>query len=93
MSGTLPFAATRFEVEVVGPPQGRRHLGHFTDETEAVALAAGEVGPAQWQVSLTAHSGNHETFALRHFRWTSGDVLDSGWRCWVDGEFVTEAAA
>lgn len=89
----IPFTATRFEVEVVGPSESRRHLGHFTGESDAVAVATDEVGPAQWQVSLTAHSNTPETFALRHFRWTSGDVLDSGWRCWVDGVFVTRDAA
>lgn len=88
----LPFEPAGFVVQVVLPR--RRDLGFMTSEDAALGAARSGVGPGQSQVSVQAKGGSPATFAYRHFTWTTdGEVRDSGWRCWVDGQFVSEVPA
>lgn len=90
MTAPLAFVADFFTI--AGDPDRQR----FTTEPQAVAHAEGRVGPRSVLVTIEAHVIDQAgTFAVRHFRWAGGEVTDSGWRCWVDGEFwpVEEVAA
>lgn len=88
----LPFAPTSFDGQVCVPlaSTGARSWFESDAETAALEWAAGEVGPNQSQVSLTAHHAPDiaGTFAVRHLTWHPDGVRDSGWRCWVAGAFV-----
>jgi len=58
----------------------------FRTEAEAVAWAASAYGPRLLQVTLTAHTTDADTWAIRHWTERGG----SGWRLWIDGQFVGE---
>jgi hypothetical protein len=83
----LPFEARLFNVDTVqgGAPTERLNTESIT---EALESARSRVGLNIHQASVTALGDDFETFALRHFVWVNGTVADTGWRCWIDGEFV-----
>lgn len=81
-------SVTRFEVHVASPLSAASRRASFTTEADARALAGEWVGPKQDQVSIVAHTADVETFAIRHFVWEAGTVVDTGWRRWAQGEFI-----
>lgn len=87
--GPLPFEATAFEVMTVDLAPGsvvdRRRV---KSADQAVETAQTWVCPRVPQVSITAHHEDVATFAVRHLTHDSGVYNDSGWRCWIRGEFV-----
>lgn len=78
---------TRIEAKVCSPLMSNRAARFGNEEDAAVAWALAEVGPNQTQVSLTASSPVLDIWANRHFVWENGEVRDTGWRLWTEGEF------
>jgi hypothetical protein len=62
------------------------------DVDEAISTAHEFVGPNQRQVSITAHTADVDSFAIRHFTFEHDEIRDCGWRCWVDGLFAGDGS-
>lgn len=69
---------------------------HRDTEQAAMCEALDHVGPRTPHVALTGRdpSKSIDTFALRHLTMQpDGSINDTGWRAWVDGQFVGPVAA
>jgi hypothetical protein len=83
----------RYSVQHVAPMAGGPHPRvPQVDEDTAVDTARGMVGPNVTQVTIEASPDPYQsgTFSIRHFTWKDGEVRDSGWRSWLDDEFVED---
>ena len=89
--GGLPFAPTSIEVNCISCQPGQSaSFWYGTPDTFAAAMrfAESQVGPIYHQVSLTASSGDPETFAIFHLCYLQGQATRSDWRTWFNGQFA-----
>jgi hypothetical protein len=84
----------RYSVQHIAPLAGggQRPKVRYATENEAVEAARDMIGPNVTQVTIEASPVPHApgTFSIRHFTLKEGERKDSGWRSWLDGEFVED---
>lgn len=84
-----PFVVTRVKIMNVDlSPGAPRDERWFDSASEALAEARTWLCRRAPHIALEAHSGNTDTFAIRHLTLVDGLEGDTGWRCWIDGAFA-----